>query len=63
MTSTPPNAANTDILVVDDVVVRFETQEGPVTAVDHVSFGVRQGEFLSVIGPSGCGKSTLFNHQ
>ncbi len=61
MTSTPHNPANTDILVVDDVVVRFETQEGPVIAVDHVSFGVRQGEFLSVIGPSGCGKSTLFN--
>ena len=61
MTAPSPNAANADILVVDDVVVRFETQEGPVTAVDHVSFGVRQGEFLSVIGPSGCGKSTLFN--
>jgi NitT/TauT family transport system ATP-binding protein len=60
---TPPaqKPANADILVVDDVVVRFETQEGPVTAVDHVSFGVRPGEFLSIIGPSGCGKSTLFN--
>jgi NitT/TauT family transport system ATP-binding protein len=50
-----------DILVADDIFVRFETAEGPVTAVDHMSFNVRQGEFLSVIGPSGCGKSTLFN--
>ena len=58
---TPPKSANADILVVDDVVVRFETPEGPVTAVDHVSFGVRPGEFLSIIGPSGCGKSTVFN--
>lgn len=49
------------ILVADDIVVRFETPEGPITAVDNVSFQVRSGEFLSVIGPSGCGKSTLFN--
>jgi len=49
------------LLVVDDVVKRFETPEGVVTAVDHVSFDVKQREFLAVIGPSGCGKSTLFN--
>ena len=40
---------------------RFETAEGPVVAVDHISFDVAPGEFLAVIGPSGCGKSTLFN--
>jgi NitT/TauT family transport system ATP-binding protein len=49
------------ILVADNVAVRFETPEGPVTAVDNVSFRVRPGEFLSIIGPSGCGKSTVFN--
>src|SRR4029077_4905007 len=58
----PPASASGDaILVVDDIVVRFETAEGPITAVDDVSFNVRPGEFLSVIGPSGCGKSSLFN--
>ena len=50
-----------DILVADDIVKRFPTPDGVITAVDHVSFAVRPGEFLSVIGPSGCGKSTLFN--
>jgi len=54
-------AASDAILVVDDVVKRFHTPDGPVTAVDHVSLAVQPGEFLAVIGPSGCGKSTLFN--
>ncbi|MCX6179343.1 MAG: ABC transporter ATP-binding protein, partial [Chlorobiales bacterium] len=27
--------------------------------LDHISFSVREGEFVSLIGPNGCGKSTL----
>ena len=49
------------ILLVDEIVKRFDTPDGALTAVDHVSFTVASGEFVSVIGPSGCGKSTLFN--
>jgi NitT/TauT family transport system ATP-binding protein len=49
------------ILVVDDIVMRFETPDGVLTAVDHVSLSVAPGEFFGIIGPSGCGKSTLFN--
>ena len=30
------------------------------SALDHVSFTVPQGEFVSVIAPSGAGKTTLF---
>jgi len=61
MLQTTRSAAADAILTAEDVAIRFETAEGPVTAVDNVSFRVRRGEFLSIIGPSGCGKSTLFN--
>jgi NitT/TauT family transport system ATP-binding protein len=57
----PSSAPSDAILVADDIVVQFDTPEGPITAVDNVSLKVRPGEFLSIIGPSGCGKSTLFN--
>lgn len=31
---------------------------GPVIAVNNVSFGVENREFIVIVGPSGCGKST-----
>jgi len=55
----PQAASGNAILLVDDIVKKFETPDGVLTAVDHVSLSVAPGEFLGVIGPSGCGKSTL----
>src|SRR6202140_436826 len=57
----PKAAPANALLVVDDIVKRFETSDGVLTAVVHVSLSVAPGEFVGVIGPSGCGKSTLFN--
>jgi len=57
----PKFPAADPILVVENIVKRFETPDGVLTAVDHVSLTVAPGEFVGVIGPSGCGKSTLFN--
>jgi NitT/TauT family transport system ATP-binding protein len=57
-----PAASERDgILAVDDIVKSFDTPDGPIVAIEHVSFRVRPGELFAVIGPSGCGKSTLFN--
>jgi len=41
-------------LMVENLYKRF----GDVVAVDHISFTVREGEFLTLLGPSGCGKTT-----
>jgi branched-chain amino acid transport system ATP-binding protein len=44
-------------LTVDGLTIRF----GGLTAVDRMTFDVRQGEVLSLIGPNGAGKTTAFN--
>ena len=46
-------------IAADDLSLVFETADGPVHALSHVSLTVMPGEFVSLIGPSGCGKTTL----
>lgn len=46
-----------DLLILESVTKRF----GGLTALNGVSFRVKQGEILGVIGPNGAGKTTLFN--
>lgn len=50
---------NATVVELLDVVKRFPTPEGGVvSAVDHVSMQIADGEFFSLLGPSGCGKTT-----
>lgn len=37
----------------------FHTSQGPVHALDNVTFSVKSGEVLGIYGPSGAGKTTL----
>jgi branched-chain amino acid transport system ATP-binding protein len=45
------------VLEVEGLTKRF----GGITAVDDVSFALREGEVLGVIGPNGSGKTTTFD--
>ncbi|MDR1490113.1 MAG: ABC transporter ATP-binding protein [Desulfovibrio sp.] len=42
-------------IVLDRLVKRY----GDQTVVDHISLGIADGEFFTLLGPSGCGKTTL----
>ena len=45
------------LLEVENLSVRFRTEDGPVLATDQVSFTVADREVLALVGESGCGKS------
>jgi len=44
-----------------DVTRTYQMGTNQVTALDHVSIGIGEGEFVSIQGTSGSGKSTLLN--
>ncbi len=45
------------VLSADNLTIRF----GGLTAVDSVSFEVREREVYTIVGPNGAGKTTIFN--
>jgi len=49
---------NTKISIQDMTKV-FYKKNSSVTALDHISLNISEGEFVCLVGPSGCGKTTL----
>jgi NitT/TauT family transport system ATP-binding protein len=49
------------MLHVETVSHRFPGEDGPVEALERVTFDVASGEFVCILGPSGSGKTTLLH--
>jgi len=47
------------ILQGEKILKQYHHNRGFINALDHVSFTVQKGDFVTVTGPSGSGKSTL----
>jgi NitT/TauT family transport system ATP-binding protein len=48
-------------LEIQSVSKSYQSRQGPTEAVQDVSLGMRENQFVCLLGPSGCGKSTLLN--
>ena len=47
------------LLEIKNLDVKFDTDEGRITAIDNVSLTLDQGKVLGIVGESGSGKTTL----
>jgi peptide/nickel transport system ATP-binding protein len=45
------------LLEVKDLIVRFQTEDGLITAINNISFKLFRGETVGIVGESGSGKS------
>jgi putative ABC transport system ATP-binding protein len=59
----PMEAASTNNRVarLDRVSKIYETAAARITALEEMSWEVKQGEAVALMGPSGCGKTTILN--
>ena len=60
-TMSPKTSVSGDAASLDDVVIginQVTKRFDDFAAVEHADFGIRRGEFFSMLGPSGCGKTT-----
>ena len=50
---------NETVIEAKNLDLTFQTNDGPVHALQDVSLTINKGDFVSFIGPSGCGKTTF----
>ena len=48
-----------DVIIIEKVTKIYQSERGPVHALDNFSMRVAEGDFVAIVGPSGCGKTTL----
>ncbi len=58
---TMTTADNQPLLKVVDLSLSYLTRQGPVPAVQSVSFELGRGQSLGLVGESGCGKTSVAN--
>jgi len=47
------------IINIENACKVYESERGPVNALQNYSMDVEEGDFVAIVGPSGCGKTTL----
>ncbi|MGB5028665.1 MAG: ABC transporter ATP-binding protein [Chitinophagaceae bacterium] len=47
-------------VIVNNIIKRYGSKKAVITALQGVSFDVKQGELFGIIGPDGAGKTSLF---
>ncbi|WP_174221077.1 ABC transporter ATP-binding protein [Tepidanaerobacter syntrophicus] len=49
------------MIQLEDIYKIYKLGDTEVHALDGITLGIEQGEFIAIVGPSGSGKSTLMN--
>ena len=51
----------TPLIQFADVSKVYHLESGDLTALNHITLDINDGEFVALMGPSGSGKSTMMN--